>query len=306
MKYLLITTALLSAMTFTTTSCKKDKEEDPTLVTTNTPAIVTIDNSVTASGFTKTILENPSANQIIGNIVASTNTGTLVYSIKSQVPAGAFYINSVNGQLLVSETSKFDFETNTTLTATVEVSNGTKIAVTNVTVTLTDVNEGTVATIGDFRDGGIVFWVDPSDNTKGLVVGLNDLGSGAEWGCSGTKLSGADATAIGTGAQNTIDIEAGCATTGTAADLCANSTADSYSDWFSPSIDELKELYDNKATVNPAITTNSGTAIANAHYWSSSQTNLNSAKSMYFSGGNINTTANKNQNLIKVRAVRAF
>ncbi|GAG27669.1 unnamed protein product, partial [marine sediment metagenome] len=32
----------------------------------------------------------------------------------------------------------------------------------------------------------------------------------AQWGCYGTLISGADGTAVGTGEQNTIDIETGC------------------------------------------------------------------------------------------------
>jgi hypothetical protein len=37
------------------------------------------------------------------------------------------------------------------------------------------------ATVGDFRAGGIVFWVDPADNTHGLVCALQNT-SIAEWG----------------------------------------------------------------------------------------------------------------------------
>jgi len=53
------------------------------------------------------------------------------------------------------------------------------------------------------------------------------------WGCYGTLITGADGIAVGTGEQNTIDIENGCATAGTAADICANLGFADYTYWSS-------------------------------------------------------------------------
>ncbi len=130
-----------------------------------------------------------------------------------------------------------------------------------------------VAVIGDYRDGGVVFWVDPNDNTHGLVCDINDLGT-AQWGCYGTTLSGADGTAIGTGAQNTLDILNGCSTANIAADKCADNTAQGFTDWFLPSKDELNAMYQNKAAINTTAQANGGSAFASAYYWSSSEYNI--------------------------------
>lgn len=159
--------------------------------------------------------------------------------------------------------------------------------------------------VGDYRDGGIVFWVDPTDNNHGLVVDMNDLSTSAQWGCLNTIIAGADNNAIGTGAQNTIDIEAGCPTPGTAADLCANSTNGGYSDWFLPSIDALSEIYTNLSTINNSLTTNGGSSIDIAWYWSSTEQSSTLAFEIYFGYG-LTQGEVKSWSTVQVRGVRAF
>jgi hypothetical protein len=112
-----------------------------------------------------------------------------------------------------------------------------------------------------------------------------------------TLVSGADGTAIGTGAQNTIDIvaQAGNVAATSAAVYASDYTYGGFSDWFLPSKDELTELYTNRASIGGFST---GT------YWSSSEYANASAWYRYFLTGFQNTIS-KNSTLY-VRPVRSF
>ena len=150
--------------------------------------------------------------------------------------------------------------------------------------------------IGDSYQGGIIFYLD--GNGGGLIAAPFDQSAyppGAEWGCYGTAISGADGTAYGTGAQNTIDIEAGCTTPGTAADYCANLTLGGYSDWFLPSKDELNQMYLNKAVIG---------GFTNGYYWSSTEYDTHYGWQQFFSFGQQYDIIKYNAKV--VRAVRAF
>jgi hypothetical protein len=162
--------------------------------------------------------------------------------------------------------------------------------------------------IGDTHQGGIVFYLD--GNGGGLIAAPTDQSTDAEWGCyNGFYVSGADGTAIGTGAQNTIDIvNANCSpfTSGNsiAANSCANLTLGGDSDWFLPSKDELNLMYQNIGQGNVLGLGNVG-GFANFFYWSSSEdyTNYYAWLQNFNSGNQLDSSKNFPGT---VRAVRAF
>ncbi len=104
-------------------SCGKEDDE-PVLNTTD---------------FTTTIDENPGIGQSLGDISASTNQGSLTFSLTSQEPSGAFIIDASSGNLTVAEPDEFDYEFRESLSAVVNVSNGALSKTVNVLVLLNDV-----------------------------------------------------------------------------------------------------------------------------------------------------------------------
>jgi hypothetical protein len=148
--------------------------------------------------------------------------------------------------------------------------------------------------VGDYRDGGVVFYVasNPTDLNgdgtpdQGLVCAVEDQSSGAEWGCNGTSISGAGGNGIGSGAGNTSDILADCSQSGIAAEVCNNYTGGGYNDWFLPA------------------GANGGSSFASDRYWSSTEGGNYEAWLQYFSNG-LQYGSNKYL-ASRVRAVRAF
>ena len=162
------------------------------------------------------------------------------------------------------------------------------------------------AEIGDFRAGGVVFWVDPSDNTHGLVCAIQDQSSGIRWYNGSYSTTGATGTAVGTGSTNTTTIitEQGATATSYAAGLARAYTAGGYTDWFLPSKDELNQMYLKKTDINTTALANGGVIFTNFYYWSSTEFDYVIAWFQDFDDGNP-FVANKDF-ATSVRAVRAF
>jgi hypothetical protein len=87
-------------------------------------------------------------------------------------------------------------------------------------------------------------------------------------------------------------VNAGC---GVAAQACADLELNGYSDWFLPSLNELQQLYTNRAVIGGFV---------NYQYWSSSEISFDSAWAFAFTAG-FTDNEPKNYSYL-VRAVRAF
>ncbi len=177
-----------------------------------------------------------------------------------------------------------------------------------------EIDENCAPEIGDFTQGGIVFYIasTPTDLDGngtldiGLVCAIEDQSSGIQWYNGSYIITGATGNNIGTGFANT---EAIIAVQGPTATSYAAGLADAYSgggftDWFLPSKDELKEMYINRVIINAAATTNGGGIFSTYLYWSSTEvTNYYAARQFFFNG---NQFKYHKGDTSYVRAVRAF
>ena len=158
--------------------------------------------------------------------------------------------------------------------------------------------------VGDFRYGGVVFWVDGSGG--GLVCAVSDQSTGIQWYNGSFSITSATGEAMGTGKANTTAIIAiqGATETNYAAGLAKAYAGGGYNDWYLPSKDELNEMCLNKVAINTTAVTNGGSGFAGTGYWSSTESGDRAALKQDF--GNNNRGGFVKFNTFYVRAVRAF
>lgn len=130
------------------------------------------------SNVTTTINENPQNGTAIGTITTDM-TGTLSYSITSQTVPDAFGINSGTGEVFVNDSSRFDFETNPNLDATVSVTNSSEIASGLVSVTLNNIDDIAFflnSSLAEYNAAAIGNWVKISEEEYNtLSMSLNNV-----------------------------------------------------------------------------------------------------------------------------------
>ncbi|MCK3682848.1 DUF1566 domain-containing protein [Maribellus sp. YY47] len=193
---------------------------------------------------------------------------------------------------------------------------GTNVTVTGSGTTASPyvVNAGGVTkySVGDFAQGGIVFYVDETGQ-HGLVCAKDDQSTGIRWyaGTYGNTQAYTEGTF--SGKTNTTMIIAahyaiGNDGLGYAALACVYLNVvvggHSYGDWYLPSKSELNMMFTNRGKINATALANGGKAIANDFYWSSTEGNQTDAWAQFLLTGE-QLTGDKGA-LAYVRAIRAF
>lgn len=172
----------------------------------------------------------------------------------------------------------------------------------------------TFYSIGDFAQGGIVFWVDETGQ-HGLLCAKKDQSTGVRWHSGRPILTQAKGDGLFAGETNTAIIIATQAALGGdnnpyAARICNElkiiEGGTMYGDWYLPAKEELNLMCQNKEIINATATENSGSAFYHSFYWSSTENagNHNYVWSQNFTHNELQS--NDKSNSIRVRAIRAF
>lgn len=159
--------------------------------------------------------------------------------------------------------------------------------------------------IGEHYQGGIIFWIDPTDSRKGMIAATSDTIADIYWSRLhdyATYTTGATGTAIGTGANNSaLMLALPAANNSTSAikwvdEFKVIENGVTYDDWFIGSKEEMKMLWKRRYTVggfNPG-----------KDYWTSTEEGWDYAGRIDWETGDyVKRKKNTRRN---IRAIREF
>lgn len=126
--------------------------------------------------------------------------------------------------------------------------------------------------IGEEFAGGKIAYLDGTGQ-HGFILSTNSFGS-IFWHATNSGTTGATGLNIGTGNSNTNSIVSLYGSESNAAKICSDSTTGGYTDWYLPSLYELREIRINRV----ALGLNN-----NNSYWSSSEQSSSLAWMIQFS-----------------------
>jgi hypothetical protein len=167
--------------------------------------------------------------------------------------------------------------------------------------------------VGDFAQGGVVFYVDESGQ-HGLVVAKNDLPA-IRWFAGTYGKTRADGNGIYAGAANNVIIipaqlfigdDGNPYAAATCNELQITEGTTTYSDWYLPTPAELELLGANYTIVDATATANGGTNLLTSPYWSSKEANNSDAIAVNITPIGTNLFTINKAASFNIRAVRRF
>jgi hypothetical protein len=168
--------------------------------------------------------------------------------------------------------------------------------------------------VGDFAQGGIVFWVDETGQ-HGLVCAKEDQSDSTRWYAGTTCDTHAKGSGPYSGEMNTMLIIATQTAIGDDGDTYAARICNeleiteggiTYGDWYLPSIGEAFLMQQNRAVINATALVNGGAAFeSGTYYWSSTEISSSMVHIIPLSTTTM-CTSSKLATSRSVRAIRAF
>lgn len=122
-----IKTLILLILVVAITSCNKDEESQ--------------NHSPITEDVVLSMDENPTSDLVATIIATDLDGDTLTYAIQSQTPTGSIQINESTGEIFILDINAFDYEQNTTITASIIVSDGTNETIIQLTINILNIND---------------------------------------------------------------------------------------------------------------------------------------------------------------------
>jgi len=259
--------------------------------------------------------------QDLSNLTTKTELGDSTAQVRNEIPdVSGFLTSETDPEYISSQAVKITADDINNLgnlsgtnTGDQDLSNlATKTALSDsIAQVRSDITSVIGYSIGDFAQGGVVFWVDETGH-HGLVCAKEDQyeGSGVMWFNGGDPHASSDG--LYGGEMNTMliisDEDRGIIHDADyAALVCANYSVDqngiTYGDWYLPTKYELDLMYKNRSTIDATATANSGSVFALDYYWSSTGNGTLAWCQSFDSGIKDYPLA---EWFKKVRAIRAF
>ncbi|MCB0669688.1 MAG: DUF1566 domain-containing protein [Saprospiraceae bacterium] len=164
--------------------------------------------------------------------------------------------------------------------------------------------EPTVYSVGDYAQGGVVYYVDASGR-HGKVLYMHSMGY-LRWSNVENEFNFEAAWSPTNGAGNTSAIVQHPSHIFSAASVCSEMAYGGYDDWYLPGIVELSKLYSSRVTVDQTLTSIGGETLGTSAYWSSTEYNLDAEKAWAWKFSDGTSSLGSKGGFGYVRAIRSF